>query len=76
MKQFLVPFVAAIAGSAGHAQMPVPPQRLSELRLAVLQSQSPAQGRLAVAAPRQLTPAELAELRRQVQQQSHRATGS
>ncbi|MDQ6881584.1 MAG: hypothetical protein M3150_05780 [Pseudomonadota bacterium] len=75
MKLFLVPFVAAFAGSAGHAQTP-PPQRLSELRLAVLQSQFRSQPRATVAAPRRLTPAELAELRRQVQQQSRKAVGS
>lgn len=76
MKQFLVPFVAAMAGSAGYAQvLPAQPARLTELRLAVLQSQS-SSVRVTAPVPRQLTTAELAELRRQIQQQSHKPAGS
>jgi hypothetical protein len=76
MKRLLVLFLIAIAGSSGYAQLPpAASQRVSEVRLAVLQSQ-PSPGRVVAAPPRQWTAAELAELRRQIQQQSHKNAGS
>ena len=72
MQQLL--FLAGLTLSlAAHAQSQLPSQRLSELRIAIRQSQPAAQVRgTPLSPPRQLSVEERAELRSQVAQQSRR----
>ena len=68
MKTFLLILLVPLAGLAGEVQPgPIPP--LSDLRLAIQQSQASG---AATTGPRQLTAQERAELRRQIQQLSRR----
>lgn len=75
MKHYLVPVAAALASLTGTAQTQtqMPAQRLSELRLTIQQTHAHPP---AAAGPRQLTADERAELRRQVLEQSRKATKS
>ena len=69
MKPILLVIAAPLLASAALAQTSIPAQRLAELRSAIQQTRANARTPVA---PRQLTPEERAELRRQVQQQSRR----
>jgi hypothetical protein len=69
MKPILLVIAIPLLASAALAQTSIPAQRLAELRSAIQQTRVNARTPVA---PRQLTPEERAELRRQVQQQSRR----
>ena len=76
MKQFFLLIATSCASAVGYSQGAAAPldasahKRMAELRMAVQQSQSQGHGPAqAPVMPRQLTAAQLAELRRQIQEQ-------